>query len=464
MLSVEVTAPAAPAEARLRGQTRLRTAFIIAEAAEANPSSTFIKGMQTKLSEHLDELKSCVVFANEEIPAPWWFEPRSRDEIDRIRNEIKPSLARFIERNSRLASATEAEIDERFTHLSTVDVVSATSGSVNRGLDRIEQISKRSSEEISSLLYLLNVLINSLSILMIFFVSFVIIRPALREQFNAIQREREVSAELREIVGRLQTSENRALKLYEEAREADRVKTEFLAVMSHELRTPLNAINGFSEVLADEYFGKHTVPQYKEYAQDIHNSGIHLLSIINDILNFSRMDMRRVEIAEQQIDLDDTLRTVLRMLVPDAKKSEVTLAPRIVQADDCTLFGDPKLVHQAVLNVAANAIKFSDAGGKVVLSHAVQENGDLHITVTDQGAGIPEDMLESVTLPFTQAEAAFARSKGGLGLGLAITSAIMEAHGGFLKINSVLGRGTTVELVFPAQRINNTIQDVSQSA
>lgn len=511
MLIVDEITPAMPAEERLRGQNRLRSAFIVAfsvqillmvlafsvssvlqqsnsrltafgdivsghlmhlqsisnlsqditrEAAEPNHSSAFISGMQAKMSGHLDALQTCTVFSNKEDTTPWWFEREFRDEIVAIRNNIAPSIERFMDRSVGLATASENEITERFTNLSTIDVVSAASGSVHKGLERIIRISKQSSEQISSQLYLLNTVINSLSILMIFFVGFIIIRPALREQLKAIQREREISAELRESVNRLQQSENRALRLYEEAKEADRVKTEFLAVMSHELRTPLNAINGFSEVLSDELFGKHAVPQYKEYAQDIHSSGIHLLSIINDILDFSRMDMRSVEITEQQIDLDDTLRTVLRMLVPDAKKSEITLAPRVVHDDECALFGDAKLVHQAVLNVAANAIKFSKPGGTVYVSRMVQANGDVHIIVSDQGVGIPQDMLESVVLPFTQVEAAFARSKGGLGLGLAITSAIMDAHGGRVIIDSTLDKGTTVQLVFPAQRINTADNSV----
>jgi signal transduction histidine kinase len=513
MVTVDDTGPAEPAEERLRGQNRLRSAFLVAfsvqillmvlafsvssvlqqsntklsqfgdivsghlvqlhtiselsqeitrEAAQTHRSSTFIKAMQSELSKSINALKSCTVFSNEKDSTPRWFETTARNEIIAIRNDIEPAIDRMLKRSVGLANASEDEITERFTNLSTIDVVSAASGSVSRGLERIIQISKRSSEAIASQLYLLNTVINSLSILMIIFVGFIIIRPALRAQLNAIEREREISSELRKSVDQLRQAEYRALQLYEEAKEADRVKTEFLAVMSHELRTPLNAINGFSEVLANELFGNHAVPQYKEYAQDIHSSGIHLLSIINDILDFSRMDMRSVEIFEQQIDLDDTLRTVSRMLIPDAQNSEVTLAPRVEHTDACALYGDPKLVQQAVLNVAANAIKFSMPGGTVFISRALQFNGDLHITVSDQGVGIPQDLLAKVVLPFTQAEGAFARSKGGLGLGLAITSAIMNAHGGRVVIDSVIDKGTTVRLVFPAERVTAT--DISVPA
>ena len=229
-------------------------------------------------------------------------------------------------------------------------------------------------------------------------------------------------------------------------------KTEFLANMSHELRTPLNAIIGFSEVIENEILGKaDSNPKYVGYARDINSAGEHLLNVINDILDIAKIEVGRLELDEEVFDLDNSFDSCVKMLAEHADKSGVVLT-RATPAPLPNFKGDEKKFKQIVLNLLSNAIKFTPKGGSVTLEAGVEENGALRVAVADTGIGIaPEDQAK-VMAPFMQVESAQSRKYEGTGLGLPISQALAELHGGKVSMSSKLGAGTTITLLFPASR------------
>ncbi len=232
---------------------------------------------------------------------------------------------------------------------------------------------------------------------------------------------------------------------------ASRAKTQFLATMSHELRTPLNAIIGFSEVMQTEMMGPLGAPEYKGYAADIHGSGTFLLSIINELLDLSLIDAGEMKLDESLVEMGKVAASCVSLLRSKAAVKGVHL----VQAVEPTvplLRGDARRLKQAVLNLLTNAIKFTPAGGSVEIDTSWSHAG-LRVTVRDTGIGIAAEDLERVLKPFVQAENWLARQHDGAGLGLAITNAICELHGGTLTLKSELGHGTTACITLPASRI-----------
>jgi two-component system, cell cycle sensor histidine kinase PleC len=234
------------------------------------------------------------------------------------------------------------------------------------------------------------------------------------------------------------------------AENASKAKSNFLANMSHELRTPLNAILGFSEIIRDRAFGEQAMPRYAAYASDIHTSGAHLLNLINDILDLSRIEAGKWELQEERIAIPDLFGAVLKLHAVQAATQGVTLVTENTLDGD--LFADRKALSQILVNLVSNAVKFTPPGGRVTM-HAWREADAVCIDVADTGAGIlPEDMPR-VLERFGQAQhdVAIAGQKG-VGLGLPIVKGLVEAHGGTLAIESKPGKGTRVLVRLPASR------------
>ena len=238
-----------------------------------------------------------------------------------------------------------------------------------------------------------------------------------------------------------------------QAESASRAKSDFLANMSHELRTPLNAILGFSEVLMNEMVGPLGQPRYREYAFDIHESGQHLLALINDILDLSKVEAGRVELVDNVIDVGTLVEKAVRLVADRAEQAKVEI--RVLAAPDLPkLVADERLVKQALLNVVSNAVKFTPEGGRVEITLSLTADGSFRLGVRDTGIGIAEPDLERVLTPFFQVESTLSRQFQGTGLGLPLTKSFIEMHGGRFELNSRLGEGTEVTLRFPAARVH----------
>lgn len=232
----------------------------------------------------------------------------------------------------------------------------------------------------------------------------------------------------------------------------NRAKTEFLTNMSHELRTPLNAVLGFSEMIRDELLGPLGDKRYGRYAKDIHDAGSHLLAIINDILSISRIELGEMRMNESEIDVGDAVEAVIRLIELRAEEKSITIERRI-PAGLPPLMADERAVKQVLLNILANAVKFTDRGGRVRVSVHAELGGPLLIAIADNGIGIPRECIEKVAEPFYQVDSSLQRNHEGLGLGLAIVRDLMALLGGQVSIDSEPGLGTTVTLSFPASRL-----------
>jgi two-component system cell cycle sensor histidine kinase PleC len=237
-----------------------------------------------------------------------------------------------------------------------------------------------------------------------------------------------------------------------QAETANRAKSEFLANMSHELRTPLNAIIGFSEIIKDGVLGPIGSPKYLQYAGDIHQSGQHLLSIINDVLDMSKIEAGRYELQEGTIDLAEVVASCLIMISGRARDGGVCLENRVAESA-VRLHGDHRAVKQVVLNLLSNAVKFTRADGTVAVDLYLESIGALALSVADTGIGIADADLARVFEPFQQVDSSYGRAHDGIGLGLSISKRLMELHGGGLQIESRVDRGTTATIRFPASRV-----------
>ena len=235
------------------------------------------------------------------------------------------------------------------------------------------------------------------------------------------------------------------------AEQSDRAKSEFLANMSHELRTPLNAILGFSDVMRRETIGELGNPVYREYADDIHHSGKHLLDIINDILDLSRIAAGKGELNEERMSLAETLNATLRMMRERAEEGNLTLTSDIDE-NLPAMMGDPRRIKQVMINLLSNAVKFTPDNGAVTVKATTDENGGLVVSVIDTGIGLSPSAIPTALKPFGQVDASLGRKFEGTGLGLPLSKAFMEMHGGKLRLESVPGQGTTVRLTFPPER------------
>ncbi len=238
---------------------------------------------------------------------------------------------------------------------------------------------------------------------------------------------------------------------------ANRAKSEFLANMSHELRTPLNAILGFAEILRDEMVGPLGSPRYKEYAQDIHESGTHLLSIINDILDLSKVEAGRLEAYLTWINPLESLEMCMTLVQQRAFEASLSLEH---QFDRTVLIeADERLVKQIALNLLSNAIKFTEPGGKVTMKLEKTGNGGLCLSVTDTGIGMTAEEIKIAKRPFGQVDSSLSRRHEGSGLGLPLVSAFSEKLNATMTIDSRPGVGTRVSIMFPPFKVKTREDD-----
>ena len=243
----------------------------------------------------------------------------------------------------------------------------------------------------------------------------------------------------------------RAIELEEAHRKAEiasEAKSRFLATMSHELRTPLNAIIGFAELLLMREVEQ--VEQRRGYIADIRNSGAHLLALINDILDYSKLEADHLPLSETVFDLRRFLHDAVRLVCVQAEAAGVALHRPVPPA--IALKGDERRLRQCVVNLLANAIKFAPRG-EVTLSAVVTDPADIEIRIADTGCGIPADQLERVFEPFHQVENELSRATNGTGLGLPLSRKLAERHGGTLVLESAVGRGTTAILRLPGRAV-----------
>ncbi len=251
------------------------------------------------------------------------------------------------------------------------------------------------------------------------------------------------------------TERKRTVKALHEAKEqaelASRSKSEFLAGMSHELRTPLNSIIGFAEMMEGEFFGPLGDDKYREYATDIKEGGGHLLRIIGEILDISKIEAGEIDFTEVEIDVADVVAACERLLKERAARADVAVSTDTPQ-DLPKLFADETRVKQILLNLLANAIKFTPPRGSVTVSAGCDGDGGIVVRVIDTGCGIAAEDIPRVLEPFEQVEDIMIRSHEGVGLGLPLSKRLIELHGGTLDIDSVPGKGTTMSVRFPAER------------
>ncbi|MEH6633570.1 MAG: PAS domain S-box protein [Halopseudomonas aestusnigri] len=237
--------------------------------------------------------------------------------------------------------------------------------------------------------------------------------------------------------------------LKESAELANRAKSEFMALMSHELRTPLNAILGFSEILANEMFGPLGSPRYRDYAKDVNESGAHLLDLINDILDLSKAEAGKIELYEDDLDINGVIRRCEKMLSGRAEQASLSLTLDL-GAEMPHLVGDEKRIKQVLINLISNALKFTPAGGRITVSSYVTNRG-LELSVMDTGIGMSASEIPKALAPFGQVDSSLSRKHEGTGLGLPLSKRLTELHGAEFLIASELGVGTTVTLVFPIE-------------
>jgi two-component system, cell cycle sensor histidine kinase PleC len=236
------------------------------------------------------------------------------------------------------------------------------------------------------------------------------------------------------------------------AETANLAKSKFLANMSHELRTPLNAILGFSEMMKDEVMGPIGSPTYKSYAADIHESGNHLLKLINEILDLSRIEAGRYELSEKALDVKEVVQESLRILRLDAQTKSLRLITDF-NPDMPAVFADERALRQICLNLISNAIKFTPDQGTVAVRAGILPGGEAIISIRDNGPGIPEEEIPRVLSAFGQGSLALKLRDCGTGLGLPIVAGLAELHGGRFELKSKLGVGTEATLILPKSRV-----------
>jgi PAS domain S-box-containing protein len=275
------------------------------------------------------------------------------------------------------------------------------------------------------------------------------IRPVVDEHGTLIYFEGSI-----ENISKRKDAEIQLQEAKKESDMANRAKSEFLSNMSHELRTPLNSIIGFSEIIRNQVFGQIEPQSYWEYARDIHESGKHLLSIINQILDISKIDAGERELKESRIDMKKLVQNTVDMQIQKIRDAGLILND-IDYTNMPMLIGEDVAIRQILTNIISNAIKFTPEGGRISISAEIDESQDFRLSVTDTGIGLDAAEVKRVTSKFGVTDGRFSKSTSGIGLGLSLVQSLMRLHGGEVEIFSQKGIGTTVVLTFPSNRIQS---------
>lgn len=254
------------------------------------------------------------------------------------------------------------------------------------------------------------------------------------------------------LIAELETAKAMSDEARWRAEEANLAKSRFLATMSHELRTPLNAILGFSEVMANEVLGPLENATYREYAGDIHSSGRHLLHLINEILDLSRIEAGRYQLDEEPVSLDAVVEECCHLMELKARNKDICIVQQF-EPNLPRLFADERSLRQVTLNLLSNAVKFAPSGGEVRVRVGWTAGGGQYVSVKDNGPGIPDDEIAVVLSAFGQGSIAIKSAEQGTGLGLPIVQGLTALHGGEFQLRSKLREGTEAIVIFPAQRV-----------
>ncbi len=263
---------------------------------------------------------------------------------------------------------------------------------------------------------------------------------------------RQARLDLIETNSNLERSILESVKAKDEAESANFAKSEFLASMSHELRTPLNAIIGFSEMISSELLGPVGTPAYRAYGADIHSAGLHLLSIVSNLLDMAKISSGKFELHETQFRVKPVIERCLTLVRQQAEAAGIGLET-IFPWNPPSLFADETRFRQILVNLLSNAVKFTARGGRVVLRVEVRPNRGLALVVSDTGVGMTADQIAVARQPFRQVDSSMTRKYQGTGLGLPLAEELTRLHGGRLEIHSEPGVGTTVVVVFPVERV-----------
>ena len=278
-----------------------------------------------------------------------------------------------------------------------------------------------------------------------------------RSQFDFLTSR----AERDQLIMELESSRGVSEEARRRAEESNLAKSRFLATMSHELRTPLNAILGFSEIMANEVMGPLNNDYYKEYSHDIHSSGAHLLKLINEILDLSRVEAGRYELHESATNLAHAAEESLQMVKLKASEKDVEVVMQI-QPDMPEIWADARAVRQIMLNLLSNALKFTPPSGTVWIKVGWTAGGGQYVSVKDTGPGIPEEEIPIVLSSFGQGSIAIKSAEQGTGLGLPIVQALVQMHDGEFTFHSKLREGTQVTAAFPRKRVMEELPAVPQ--
>jgi two-component system cell cycle sensor histidine kinase PleC len=262
----------------------------------------------------------------------------------------------------------------------------------------------------------------------------------------------EFRAEKDLLIVELETAKSISDESRRRAEEANLAKSRFLATMSHELRTPLNAILGFSEIMKGEVLGPLGSEQYRDYIADVHSSGQHLLGLINEILDLSRIEAGRYQLTEEPVNLAAVAEECVHLLQLKAKAKNITIDEQYVRGLP-RLWADDRAVRQITLNLLSNAIKFTPSGGEVSVKVGWTTGGGQFLSVKDNGPGIPPDEIPIVLSAFGQGSLAIRAAERGAGLGLSIVQALMQTHDGAFELRSKLREGTEAIATFPQSRV-----------
>ena len=269
-------------------------------------------------------------------------------------------------------------------------------------------------------------------------------------------------AEKEALIAELEQAKANSDEARRRAEGANLAKSRFLATMSHELRTPLNAILGFSEVMKAELFGKHAVAAYQEYSTDIHSSGQHLLTLINEILDLSRVEAGRYELKEESISLPNIFEECQHLLAMRARNRGINIVEHL-DSELPRLWADERAVRQIILNLLSNAIKFTPYHGTITIKAGWTSAGGQYLSIRDTGPGIPEEEIAIVLSSFGRGSLAQKNADEGTGLGLPIVKGLVELHGGEFRLSSKVREGTEVIVIFPAERVMNALPRLDPS-